>query len=140
MTITDDPVVYYDPYDLDIAANPWPTYARLREEAPIYHNERYRFWAISRHTDVERAIANWETFSNSRSDILELVNSEFDMPVALDTNSTVGAAWHAIASRMSRADSSRLPILVRTSSVSVIGIVISALRTSPSMARASSSA
>jgi cytochrome P450 len=80
MTITDDAVVYYDPYDLDIAANPWPTYARLREEAPIYHNERYRFWAISRHTDVEKAIANWEAFSNSRSDILELVNSEFDMP------------------------------------------------------------
>ncbi len=72
--------VYYDPYDVEIAANPWPTYARLREEAPIYHNERYRFWAISRHSDVEKALSNWQTFSNSRSDILELVNSEFDMP------------------------------------------------------------
>jgi cytochrome P450 len=83
MTITPDTdgaVVYYDPYDVEIAANPWPTYARLREEAPIYHNERYRFWAISRHNDVEKALANWEAFSNSRSDILELVNSEFDMP------------------------------------------------------------
>jgi cytochrome P450 len=80
MTITDDAVVYYDPYDLDISANPWPTYARLRDEAPLYHNERYRFWAISRYSDVESAIANWETFSNSRSDILELVNSDFDMP------------------------------------------------------------
>src|ERR1700740_1701456 len=77
---TDDAVVYYDPYDLDISANPWPTYARLREEAPIYYNERYRFWAISRHSDVERALADWEAFSSSRSDILELVNSEFDMP------------------------------------------------------------
>jgi cytochrome P450 len=72
--------VYYDPYDVDIAANPWPTYARLREEAPIYYNERYRFWAISRFSDVEAALSNWEAFSNSRSDILELVNSEFDMP------------------------------------------------------------
>lgn len=80
MTITNDADVYYDPYDLDIAADPWPTYALLREEAPLYHNERYRFWAISRHSDVEKAIADWETFSNSRSDILELVNSEFDMP------------------------------------------------------------
>ena len=35
---------------------------------------------ISRHSDVEKALADWETFSNSRSDILELVNSEFDMP------------------------------------------------------------
>ena len=38
------------------------------------------FWAISRHADVEKALSDWETFSNRRSDILELVNSEFDMP------------------------------------------------------------
>ncbi|WP_102143581.1 cytochrome P450 [Mycobacterium hubeiense] len=72
--------VYYDPYDVDIVADPYPTYARLREEAPIYYNERYDFWALSRHADVEKALSNWETFSNSRSDILELVKSDFDMP------------------------------------------------------------
>lgn len=77
MTLAD---VYYDPYDIDIAADPHPTYARLREEAPVYHNETYRFWAISRYADVEKALNDWQTFSNSRSDILELVNSEFDMP------------------------------------------------------------
>jgi cytochrome P450 len=72
--------VYYDPYDVGIAADPHPTYKRLREEAPVYHNEKYRFWAISRYADVEKALNDWQTFSNSRSDILELVNSEFDMP------------------------------------------------------------
>jgi cytochrome P450 len=72
--------VYYDPYDVDITANPYPIYARLREEAPIYHNERYDFWAISRHVDVEKAIADWRTFSNQRSDILELMKSDFAMP------------------------------------------------------------
>lgn len=80
MTTTNDTDVYYDPYDLTIAADPWPTYARLREEAPIYYNERYDFWALSRYSDVEPALSNWETFSNSRSDILELVQSDFDMP------------------------------------------------------------
>ncbi|BDB41249.1 MULTISPECIES: cytochrome P450 [Mycobacterium] len=80
MTTTHDTDVYYDPYDVDIVANPYPTYARLRDEAPLYHNERYNFWAISRHTDVEAALSNWETFSNSRSDILELIQSKFDMP------------------------------------------------------------
>lgn len=72
--------VYYDPYDVGIVADPYPVYARLREEAPIYHNERYGFWALSRHADVEKALADWETFSNSRSDILELIKSDFDMP------------------------------------------------------------
>lgn len=72
--------VYYDPYDVGIVADPYPVYARLRDEAPIYYNERYDFWALSRYTDVERALLNWETFSNQRSDILELMKSDFDMP------------------------------------------------------------
>jgi cytochrome P450 len=80
MTITNDTDVYYDPYDVDINAIPYPVYARLREEAPIYYNERYDFWALSRHADVEAAILDWETFSNCRSDILELLKSDFDMP------------------------------------------------------------
>jgi cytochrome P450 len=78
MTIAHD--VYYDPYDVGIVHDPYPVYARLREEAPIYYNERYDFWAISRYADVEKALANWETFSNSRGDILELIQSNFDMP------------------------------------------------------------
>jgi cytochrome P450 len=80
MTIAHDTDVYYDPYDVNIMANPYPTFARLREEAPIYYNERYKFWALSRHADVEKALADWETFSNCRSDILELLQSDFDMP------------------------------------------------------------
>jgi cytochrome P450 len=80
MTTTHDTDVYYDPYDVNITANPYPNNARLRDEAPLYYNERYNFWAISRHADVEAALSDWETFSNSRSDILELVQSKFDMP------------------------------------------------------------
>lgn len=78
MTVNND--VYYDPYHPDIASDPYPTYRRLRDEAPLYYNERYDFWALSRHTDVEKALLDWSTFSNSRSDILELVKSDFDMP------------------------------------------------------------
>ncbi|MBX5488132.1 Putative cytochrome P450 123 [Mycolicibacterium hassiacum DSM 44199] len=83
MTATDEKVsdtVYYDPYRVDIVENPYPVYARLREEAPLYYNEKYDFWALSRYADVEKALANWETFSNRRSDILELIKSDFDMP------------------------------------------------------------
>jgi cytochrome P450 len=75
-----DTGVYYDPYDVNITADPYPTFARLRDEAPLYYNERYDFWALSRHADVEQALSDWETFSNSRSDILELVKSKYDMP------------------------------------------------------------
>ena len=48
--------VYFDPYDVDINADPYPVYERLREDAPAYRNDRYDFWALSRHADVERAL------------------------------------------------------------------------------------
>jgi cytochrome P450 len=80
MTATAGNAVYYDPYDKDINANPYPTYARLRDEAPIYYNERYDVWALSRHADVERALVTWQTFSNCRSDILEIVQSGLPLP------------------------------------------------------------
>jgi cytochrome P450 len=72
--------VYYDPYDVDINANPYPIFKRLRDEAPIYYNDRHRFWALSRHADVEKAFVNWEVFSSSRGDILEVVQSNMQLP------------------------------------------------------------
>lgn len=80
MAIANDTGVYYDPYEVDITTDPYPVYARLRDEAPLYYNERYDFWALSRHADVEKALSDWQTFSNSRGDILELMKSDFDMP------------------------------------------------------------
>ncbi|MEZ5143461.1 MAG: cytochrome P450 [Acidimicrobiales bacterium] len=72
--------VYYDPFDVDIDADPYPTFARLREEAPLYRNDRYDFWALSRYDDVEKGLVDWQTFSSARSDILEVIQSGAEMP------------------------------------------------------------
>lgn len=72
--------VYYDPYDVGINADPYPVYERMREEAPIYHNERYDFWALTRYDDVNQALVNWPTFSNSRSDILDIIKAGIELP------------------------------------------------------------
>jgi len=45
--------VDYDPFDVDISVDPYPTFRRLRDDAPIYHNERFDLWALSRYSDVE---------------------------------------------------------------------------------------
>jgi cytochrome P450 len=42
----------FSPYDYAIHEDPYPTYARLRGEAPLYHNAEDDFWALSRHADV----------------------------------------------------------------------------------------
>lgn len=80
MTAATETGVYYDPYDAAINADPYPTFKRLRDDAPIYHNDRYDFWALARHSDVEKALVNWETFSSGRGDILEIVQSGMELP------------------------------------------------------------
>src|SRR5690349_8941333 len=39
----------YSPYDFDTQNDPYPVYARLRAESPVYRNESDDFWAVSRH-------------------------------------------------------------------------------------------
>jgi len=72
--------VYYDPYDFDIDADPYPVWKRLRDEQPCYYNERYDFYALSRFDDVERASVDWKTYVSSRGTILELIKSGMEMP------------------------------------------------------------
>jgi cytochrome P450 len=53
-----------DPYDYDFHEDPYPYYRRLRNEAPLYHNEELGFWALSRHGDVHQGFRNSTTLSN----------------------------------------------------------------------------
>ena len=63
--------VRYSPYDYEIHEDPYPTYARLREEAPVYRNEEIDFWALSRHGDVAAAFRDSELFSSANGVSLE---------------------------------------------------------------------
>jgi cytochrome P450 len=72
--------VYFDPYDVDINANPYPSFARLRDEAPLYYNEQYDFYALSRFADVNKALVDHETFSSARGAIVELIKANIDIP------------------------------------------------------------
>ena len=45
--------------------DPYPAYRRLRDTAPIYHDEQNDLWALSRFDDVQAAAKDWETFSTS---------------------------------------------------------------------------
>jgi len=72
--------VYFDPYDIEINADPYPAFARLREEAPLYYNEKYEFYALSRFSDVNKALVDHETFSSSRGAIVELIKANIDIP------------------------------------------------------------
>jgi cytochrome P450 len=72
--------VRYDPYDVEINLDPYPTYRRLRDEAPLYFNEQHSFYALSRHEDVERALVAWETFSSAKGAIIEIIQAGMEFP------------------------------------------------------------
>jgi cytochrome P450 len=79
MTATESDV-YYDPFDFEIDTDPYPVWKRLREERPLYYNERYDFYALSRFDDVERALVDWRTYSSAKGTILELIKSGMEIP------------------------------------------------------------
>ena len=72
--------VYYDPYDFEIDTDPYPVWRRLRDEQPLYHNEKYDFFALSRFDDVERCLVDWKTYSSARGTLLELIKSDIEIP------------------------------------------------------------
>ena len=78
MTVTGD--VYYDPYDAEIDVDPHPVWKRLRDEVPLYFNEPYDFYALSRFEDVEPCLIDWDTYRSGKGSILELIRADFEIP------------------------------------------------------------
>ncbi len=70
--------IQFDPYDFDTYCDPYPIYRRLREEAPVYHNEALNFWTLARHADVLAAHNDWELFSSTGGVTIE--GAERDAP------------------------------------------------------------
>lgn len=75
-----DKAIHWDPYNPAYFNNPHPVFTRLREEAPVYYNEEYDFYTISRYEDVQAGLADYRTFSSSRGDILEFIKANNPVP------------------------------------------------------------
>jgi cytochrome P450 len=71
VTVASD--LYWDPLDTEIDADPHPIWRRMRDEAPVYRNERYDFWALSRFHDVEAAHRDPVTYSSAHGTVLEMM-------------------------------------------------------------------
>ena len=67
--------VYWDPFDTEIDSNPYDIWRRMRDEAPVYRNDRYDFWALTRFDDVEAAHRDPKTFSSAHGTVLEIMSS-----------------------------------------------------------------
>jgi cytochrome P450 len=72
--------LYYDPFDFDIDDDPYPTWKRMRDEAPLYYNEKYNFYALSRYEDVARELPNWATYRSGRGTTMDIIMSGLEVP------------------------------------------------------------
>ena len=66
----------WDPFDASYKANPHAVWRRLRDEAPLYRNEQYDFWALSRFGDVMATSLDPVTFSSAYGTVLEFMNGQ----------------------------------------------------------------
>lgn len=67
--------VEFNPYSDDFFDSPYETYGRLRDEAPVYYNESYNFYALSRYEDVAPAYKDFETYSSAKGFNLDMIET-----------------------------------------------------------------
>ncbi|OBI00999.1 cytochrome P450 [Mycobacterium scrofulaceum] len=72
--------LYYDPFDSGIDDNPYPVWKRMRDEAPLYYNEKYNFYALSRYEDVARELPNWQTYRSGRGTTADILFANIEVP------------------------------------------------------------
>ena len=68
--------IYWDPFDEVIDTSPYETWRRMRDEMPLYRNDRYDFWALSRHADVHAAHVDPQTYLSGYGTVLELMGQD----------------------------------------------------------------
>jgi cytochrome P450 len=75
--------VVFDPFSEEFFNGPYEIYRRMREESPVYYNEEYDFYALSRHEDVAAAFKDFQTYSSAYGLDLATVKSNQPMPVKM---------------------------------------------------------
>jgi len=71
--------VEFDPFSDHYFNDPTEVYRRLRNEAPVYHSERYGFYALSRFDDVVAAHRDWQGFSSAYGVDLSTLSKDPDL-------------------------------------------------------------
>lgn len=71
---------YYDPFDHEIDDDPYPVWKRMRAEAPLYFNDKYNFYALSRYVDVAPALHDWQTYRSGRGTTADILFSGIEVP------------------------------------------------------------
>jgi cytochrome P450 len=76
--------IYWDPYDPDVDVHAQEIWKRMRDECPVYYNDKLDFYAITRFDDVMAATVDTDTYSSSHTTTLEMMKPEpVDVPMMI---------------------------------------------------------
>lgn len=70
--------IEFDPFSQDFFDGAYDTYRRLRDEAPVYYNAKWDFWALTRYDDVAPGTKDHETYSSAKGATLDMVKAHDD--------------------------------------------------------------
>ena len=69
-------VVEFDPFSSTYFDDPYDTYRQLRDHKPVYRNDQYGFYALSRWDDVVEASRDWRTYTSTHGVDLASLTSD----------------------------------------------------------------
>jgi len=75
--------IYYDPFDTAIDEDPHSVWRRMREDAPLWFNDKHEFYALTRFDDVEKGLIDWDTYRSGKGSTLELIKAGIEMPAGM---------------------------------------------------------
>ena len=76
MTAVDTEPLAWDPLDEKYKADPHAIWKRMRDEQPLYYNEQYDFYAVSRFADVDAFSRDPKTFISSHGTVMEMITAD----------------------------------------------------------------
>ena len=80
MNAIDNAPAHWDPFNQTYFYNPYPVFKKLREKAPIYYNEEYDFYAVSRYDEAQMVLGDRDTYISGYGEVYEQIKARTPMP------------------------------------------------------------
>lgn len=58
--------VAYDPFDPETLSDPYPVYAKLREQTPVFWHEQMQSWVVTRYVHCRDVLRDYDLFARDR--------------------------------------------------------------------------
>jgi cytochrome P450 len=81
----------FDPMTPSNLQEPFVFFAKLREEKPVYWNEQYSFWMLTRYQDVKAVLKAPRQFSSATG--VEIEKRELARPIMIPLNFQIQSNW-----------------------------------------------